>query len=84
MQRKTHRPVQFELTEQTREAVQAWIAQAKLTGDQFLLESHARIAALVYAPVRQNRRCLGLFDRSRSQRVWNPYDALEIAEQTEV
>ena len=28
MQRKTKRPVQFELTEQTREAVHAWIAQA--------------------------------------------------------
>jgi integrase len=39
MQRKTHRPVQFELTEQTREAVQAWITQAKLTGDQFLFPS---------------------------------------------
>src|SRR5687767_7963229 len=36
MQRKTHRPVQFELTEQTREAVQVWITQAKLTRDQFL------------------------------------------------
>ena len=32
MQRKTHRPVQFELTEQTREAVQAWMAQAPATG----------------------------------------------------
>jgi len=39
MQRKTHRPVQFELTEQTREAVQAWIAQARLSGDQFLFPS---------------------------------------------
>lgn len=39
MQRKTRRPVQFELTEQTREAVQAWIAQAKLTSDQFLFPS---------------------------------------------
>src|SRR5689334_13066876 len=28
MQQKTRRPVQFELTEQTREAVQAWITQA--------------------------------------------------------
>ena len=39
MQRKTHCPVQFELTEQTREAVQAWITQAKLAGDQFLFPS---------------------------------------------
>ena len=42
MQRKTHRPVQFELTDQTREAVQAWITQAKLTGDQFLFPSRLR------------------------------------------
>ncbi|MDB5927742.1 MAG: integrase family protein [Betaproteobacteria bacterium] len=42
MQRKTHRPVQFELTEQTREAVRAWITQAKLTGDQFLFPSRLR------------------------------------------
>lgn len=39
MQRKTKRPVQFELTDQTREAVQVWIAQAKLTSDQFLFPS---------------------------------------------
>jgi integrase len=41
MQRKTHRPVQFELTEQTREAVQVWITQARLSGDQFLFPSRS-------------------------------------------
>jgi integrase len=45
MQRKTHRPVQFELTDQTREAVQAWITQAKLTGDQFLFPSRLRASS---------------------------------------
>jgi hypothetical protein len=30
MQQKTQRPVQFEITEQTRAAVAAWIRQAKL------------------------------------------------------
>jgi integrase len=34
MQRKTQRPVQFELTDQTREAVTAWIAAARLRPDQ--------------------------------------------------
>jgi hypothetical protein len=29
MQRKTHRPVQFELTEPTRDAVAAWIAKGR-------------------------------------------------------
>jgi len=39
MQRKTQRPVQFEVTEQTREAVAAWIDYAKLRPDQFLFPS---------------------------------------------
>ena len=36
MQKKTQRPVQFELTEQTRDAVAAWIAAAHLRPEQFL------------------------------------------------
>jgi len=39
MQRKTHRPVQFEITEQTRDAVAAWIMKAQLKSDQFLFPS---------------------------------------------
>jgi integrase len=39
MQRKTQRPVQFEITEQTRKAVAAWIAKARLRSDQFLFLS---------------------------------------------
>ncbi len=39
MQHKTHRPVQFEITEQTRESVSAWIATAQLKSEQFLFPS---------------------------------------------
>lgn len=39
MQRKTHRPVQFKISEQTRDAVTAWIAQAQLKSEQFLFPS---------------------------------------------
>jgi integrase len=39
MQHKTQRPVQFELTEPTREAVAAWIAKARLTSDRYLFPS---------------------------------------------
>lgn len=39
MQKKTHRPVQFEITEQTRDAVKSWIEQAKLKADQHLFPS---------------------------------------------
>lgn len=39
MQQKTGRPVQFELTEPTREAVAAWITKAHLNSSQFLFPS---------------------------------------------
>jgi site-specific recombinase XerC len=39
MQKKTHRPVQFEITEQTRETVAAWITRAHLTAEQHLFPS---------------------------------------------
>jgi integrase len=39
MQRKTQRPVQFELTELTREAVAAWIAKAGLKAEECLFPS---------------------------------------------
>ena len=39
MQQKTRRPVQFEITEQTREAVARWIDHAKLQSEDFLFPS---------------------------------------------
>lgn len=39
MQSKTQRPVQFELSDQTRAAVTTWIAEAHLSPDQFLFSS---------------------------------------------
>ena len=39
MQQKTHRPVQFEITEQTRNSLEAWISQSKLKSDQYLFPS---------------------------------------------
>ena len=39
LQRKTQRPVQFEITAATREAVQAWIAHAGLRSEDFLFPS---------------------------------------------
>lgn len=36
LQRKTLRPVQFELTEQTRDSVGAWLAKAQLRPEQYL------------------------------------------------
>lgn len=39
MQQKTHQPVQFEITANTREAVSQWISQAKLSANDFLFKS---------------------------------------------
>jgi integrase len=42
MQQKTHRPVQFEITEQTREAVARWIQRARLRPEDFLFPGRVR------------------------------------------
>ncbi len=42
MQQKTHRPVQFEITPSTREAVQAWVQKRGLGPDDFLFPSRSR------------------------------------------
>lgn len=39
MQQKTQRPVQFEITEQTRESVSKWISNANLRLEDFLFQS---------------------------------------------
>jgi site-specific recombinase XerD len=42
MQQKTQRPVQFEITEQTRDAVAAWVRHADLHSGNFLFPSRLR------------------------------------------
>lgn len=54
MQQKTARPVQFEITESTREAVSAWINDAKLKSEDFLFPS--RIHASPHLGTRQYAR----------------------------
>lgn len=44
MQRKTQRPVQFEITQTTRDALDAWIKAKGLRGDSFLFPSRVRPA----------------------------------------
>ena len=54
MQKKTQRPVQFEITEPTRDAVAAWIAEAHLTPEQFLFPS--RVSESPHLSTRQYSR----------------------------
>ena len=57
MQKKTQRPVQFEITEQTRETVAAWVKEAHLKPDQFLFPS--RVAESPHLLTRQYSRIVG-------------------------
>jgi integrase len=54
MQRKTQRPVQFEITEQMRASLAAWIAKLKLKPEQHLFPS--RIYASPHISTRQYAR----------------------------
>ena len=45
MQHKTQRPVQFEITPSTREAVDAWIRHAGLRSEDYLFPSRIHRAA---------------------------------------
>jgi len=59
MQKKTQRPVQFEITEPTRDAVAAWIAEAHLTPEQFLFPS--RVSESPHLSTRQYSRIVGFW-----------------------
>ena len=54
MQRKTQRPVQFKLTEQTREAVAGWVTAMRLRPDQYLFPS--RVSSSPHISTRQYAR----------------------------
>ena len=62
LQRKTQRPVQFELTEQTRDSVGAWVAKAQLSPEQCLFPS--RLAASAHLSPRQYGRIVDQWVRS--------------------
>lgn len=54
MQQKTQRPVQFEITEQTRDTVTAWVQKAGLRSEDFLFPS--RLHASPHMSTRQYAR----------------------------
>ena len=57
MQKKTQRPVQFEITEQTRDAFAGWISTAHLKSEQFLFPS--RLSESPHLSTRQYSRIVG-------------------------
>lgn len=62
MQRKPHRPLQFEITEQTRQSVSAWIDKAHRASDQYLFPS--RVAKSPHLSTRQYARIVALWVES--------------------
>ena len=59
VQQKTKQPVRFEVSDQTREALTAWIVKAKLAdGDLLVPESPTQIAAPLDPSVRAHRQGL--------------------------
>jgi integrase len=90
MQQKTQRPVQFEITEQTRESLLAWIRDANRRSDDYLFPS--RIHGSPHLSTRQYARIVGGWVREigLDSSAYGTHtgievdDALEMAEQTEV
>ena len=76
MQQKTQRPVQFEITEQTRESLVTWIRYKQLRADDFIFSS--RIHASLHLSTRQyatDCRCLGDRHRFRSDHIRHAHNA---------
>src|SRR5437588_5790271 len=75
LQQKSQRPVQFEITAQTREALETWIKRARLKSESFLFPSRVSKSPHLGARQYANRRSLGRGNRSRSEFVRNTFDA---------
>jgi integrase len=71
MQKKTGRPVQFEITEQTRTSVADWIGQARLNSNQHLFPSRvstsSHMSTRQYEPPRDLWRLLNLREWSHEE-----------------
>ncbi len=64
MQQKTKRPVQFEITDLTRQSIHEWIDEAHLRHDAFLFPSRVRASPHLFTPrVREDHSPMGRRDR---------------------
>ena len=73
MQQKTHRPVQFEITEQSRDSLASWICQAKLKPEDHLFPS--RIHDSPHISTRQYARIVENWVQSKGARCNKNHDA---------
>ena len=58
VQKKTGRPVQFELTEQSRSSVEAWLPVLRATGSRYLSSQVDFMPALTYQPANMLGWCI--------------------------
>ncbi|MEH2561474.1 integrase [Bradyrhizobium sp. AZCC 2289] len=65
VQKKTGRPVQFEITEQSRSSVEAWLPMLRATGSRYLFPS--RLQGLTYPPANMPGWCIAGLKAS----AWN-------------
>lgn len=73
MQRKTQRPVQFEITEATREAISAWLACAQLQSVDYLFPGPQHRHVPISPTVRPDRQSLGTMHRAGSDSLRNAF-----------
>lgn len=67
MQQKTHRPVQFEITEPTRKSVYAWIRHAALKTEDYLFPSRLRLS-----PICRHDNTRESLKRGSPKSAWTP------------
>jgi hypothetical protein len=77
MQQKTQRPVQFEITEQTREAVAKWIERARLKPEDYLFSSRLR-----QSPHLSTRQYARIVDRCRAHMLLQPHSFVDLGQVT--
>ncbi|HSG22553.1 MAG TPA: hypothetical protein VLA64_06285 [Azonexus sp.] len=83
IQRKTQRPVQFELTEPTRAAVSAWLEKSHRRGSVPRPEQVGELTPRFDTPICEHCASLGRSCRAGFIGI-EVDDALEISEQTEI
>jgi hypothetical protein len=71
MQQKTHRPVQFEITGPTREALTGWIQASALRSDDWQFCRPDRSCAPLYTTILKDRSSLDRAAWRRCLGVWN-------------
>jgi len=76
IQQKTQRPVQFEITEQTRESLEAWIEVRGLKAADFLFPSRLHASPHLSAAICPDSTPLDRIDWPGRYRIRHAYDAL--------